>query len=321
MSARRLAGRLLAVALVAGALLFLGRTIVRNSDALRDFDWDVDAGLLGASLVAHVVVLSWGVVVWHRVLLHTTSAAPAPLGSLMHIWFVSSVARYIPGKIWQFVAAAQLASRAGLASAAILTSLAVQVGFTLLAAALVAAATLPLPDSWPVGRAALLVGALIAAVLLSHPRVLRTALGLIPRALHRDVVSWGGAWRDGIVLLALSVVSWLLYGVAFWLFVAALVELPAAALLPLAGVNALSFLAGYVVFVVPAGLGVREAAMTTLLAEMIPVYVGVVVAALSRLWTIAAELIGAGACLWLERRQRRAASGPTPPADTTGRGT
>jgi uncharacterized membrane protein YbhN (UPF0104 family) len=316
MSARRLIGRLLAVALVLAAIVFLGRTIGRNADALRDFDWSVDPALLAASLVAHVLVLGWGVVVWHRVLLNTTTA-PARLGALMRIWFLSSVARYIPGKIWQFVAAAQLATRAGLSSAAILTSLAVQVGFTLLAAVLVSAATLPLPDSWPLGRPLTLAAALAAALLLSHPRVLRTALGLIPRALHRDVVAWGGSWLDGVALLALSVVSWLLYGVAFWLFVSALVDLPPSTLLPLAGVNALSFLAGYIVFVVPAGLGVREAAMTALLAGMIPAYVGVVIAALSRLWTIAAELIGAGLCLWLDRRAGAARDDATPAVSQT----
>ena len=51
MTPRRLAGRLLAVALVLAAVLFLGRTIARNADALRAYDWSVDPGLLAASLL------------------------------------------------------------------------------------------------------------------------------------------------------------------------------------------------------------------------------------------------------------------------------
>lgn len=293
MSGRRLAGRLLAVALVLAAIVFLGRTIARNADALRAYDWSVDPALLAASLVAHVLVLGWGVAVWHRVVLHTTPG-PVRLGALQRIWFLSTIAKYIPGKIWQFVAAAQLAGRAGLSGAAVLTSMAIQIGFTLLAALLVSAATLPLPESWAVGRPLVLAVASVAAVLLSHPLVLRTALAILPRALHRDVVAWTGRWIDGVVLLALSVVSWLLYGAAFWLFVSALVETPGSALLPLAGVNALSFLAGYVVFIAPAGLGAREGAMTLLLSPLVPTYVAAVVAILSRLWTVAAELLGAG---------------------------
>lgn len=298
MNRRRLIGRLLALVLVGAAVVFLGRTIARNADELRAYDWSVDPGLIGASLAAHVLVLGWGVVVWHRVLLHTTTES-IRLIPLMRIWFLSTMARYIPGKIWQFVAAAQLANRAGLASPAVLTSMAIQVGFGLLAALIVSAATLPIPESWPVSRAGLTAAAIVGSVLLSHPLVLRTALGLLPRALHRDVLAWSGRWADGLVLLALSVVSWLLYGVAFWLFVAALVDLGAGALLPLAGVNALSFLAGYIVFVTPAGLGARELAMTNLLVPIVPEYVAAVVSILSRLWTIAAELIGAGILLAL----------------------
>ena len=292
MNRRRLAGRLLAAALVLAALLFLGRTIASNAERLREFDWHLDPALLAASLVAHVLVLAWGVVVWHRVILLTTHQRIGLL-KLQRIWFTSAIARYIPGKIWQLVAAAQMAAREGLHGAAVLTSMTIHIGFTLLAAGLVSAGTLALPDGWTLSRPLVVAGAGLAAVLLSHPAVIRAALALIPRALHRDVVAWTGSWLDGIVLLALSVVSWLLYGVAFWLFVTALVDTPPSALLPLAGVNALSFLAGYVVFIAPAGLGARELAMTGLLSGLIPAYVAAAVSILSRLWTIAAELLGA----------------------------
>ena len=303
MSRRRLAGRLLAAALVLAALLFLGRTIASNAGRLRDFDWQLDPALLIASLVAHVLVLAWGVVVWHRVILLTTHQRIGLL-KLQRIWFTSAIARYIPGKIWQLAAAAQMAAREGLHGAAVLTSMTIHIGFTLLAAGLVSAATLAPPDDWNLSRPLLIGVAGIAALLLSHPLVIRSGLALIPRALHRDVIAWSGSWRDGIVLLALSVVSWLLYGGAFWLFVTALVATPPSTLLALAGVNALSFLAGYVVFIAPAGLGARELAMTGLLSGLVPAYVASAVSILSRLWTIAAELLGAALFAVLARARR-----------------
>lgn len=292
MNRRRLAGRLLAVALVLAALLFLGLTIARNADELRDFDWNLDPALLVASLAAHVLVLAWGVVVWHRIIMLTTHQRIGLL-ALQRISFTSSIARYIPGKIWQLVAAAQMAGRVGLSGAAVLTSMAIQVGFTLLAAVLLSAATIAIPETWPIGRLALVVVCAVGAVLLSHPFVIRTALGLLPRALHRDVLAWTGGWADGLVLLALSLVSWLVYGAAFWLFVSSLMDTPARLVLPLAGVNALSFVVGYLVFVAPAGLGAREFAMTGLLGSLIPSYVAATVAILFRIWTITAELLGA----------------------------
>ncbi|HET7274315.1 MAG TPA: lysylphosphatidylglycerol synthase domain-containing protein [Longimicrobiaceae bacterium] len=294
--------RLLTVVLVVVAFGFLVWTAAGNWQDLRTYEWQVDPVLLGLSLIAHVAVLVWGVLVWSRVL-SCFPRVDVRIHQLLRIWFLSSAARYIPGKVWQFVAAAQLAKGAGLSAALLLTSLMVHTGFALLAAGVVAAATLP---GATLGLGAFpwwapLTVALIIAIALSHPAVLRALLGAIPRALHRDVVGWEGSWRDGVQLLVLSGMSWLFYGVAFYLFVASLTPLESGSLIPLTGVNALAFLAGYAVLLAPAGLGVREAAMTVLLSPFVPGGVGAVIAILSRLWTIAAELCGAIPALILGR--------------------
>jgi uncharacterized membrane protein YbhN (UPF0104 family) len=85
-------------------------------------------------------------------------------------------------------------------------------------------------------------------------------------------------------------VSWVLYGAAFFLFLHAFTNVPSSALVASTGVNALSFLAGYLAVPVPGGIGVRESAMTILLNPMLPAGVAAVVAVGARLWSIVAEL-------------------------------
>ncbi len=170
----------------------------------------------------------------------------------------------------------------------------VHVAFTLLSAVLIAVPTQPLQalglqtDPWLLFAAALVVA--LAAV---HPAVINGVLRLVPRALHRDVLVWEGRWRDGIELLALALVNWALYGLAFALFVDALVDVPWSAVPALAGVNALAFVTGYLAIVAPGGLGAREAALAVLLRPFAPYGVASLVAVVSRLWMIAAELLGA----------------------------
>jgi len=285
--------RLLSAALVAAALLFVGIAIARNADQLRAFEWRPDLPLLLISIPLHTLVLAWGVWVWGRVLVRF-EGGHASLPQLQRIWFLSGVARYIPGKVWQFVAVADLAERAGLSRVLLLTSMIIQMAFTLLAAALLAAATLPLPlIGIDVGPAIATAVAALIALLLVHPALLNAVLRLVPRTMHRDVLTWRGGWMDGIALLAMSVLSWLFYGAAFHLFVASLTPVPLDALPTLAGVNALAFAAGYLAVLAPAGLGVREGAMTVLLSPLLPLGVAAVVSALARLWTIGAELLGA----------------------------
>ncbi|MGH7444041.1 MAG: hypothetical protein ACREKM_04155, partial [Longimicrobiales bacterium] len=93
----------------------------------------------------------------------------------------------------------------------------------------------------------------------------------------------------------LYAVTWLVLGAAFALLVAAFV--PATASLDsaryAAGVIAASYLAGYVVVVMPAGAGVRELTMSALLAQhpAIPASAAIVVSVASRIWFTAAELL------------------------------
>jgi uncharacterized membrane protein YbhN (UPF0104 family) len=304
--------RLLTGLLVAAALVFLALSVARNWGELRRFDWHVHPGWLALSIVAHVAVFAWGVVVWSRVLGYFRHP---PLGfpALLRIWSLSNAARYIPGAVWQFFAAARLAQGAGISRVLLLTSLLIHVGFSLLAAALVAAATLP-GELLGVGAFApwVLIVALVAALLLVHPAVLNFGLRLVNRVAKRDVLTWHGTWTGGVGLLALQVASWLLYGAAFYLFIAAFVPVAPSALLPLGGVNALSFIAGYVVIVAPAGFGPREVTMAALLAPYAPAGVGVVLALGARLWTVAAELCTAALALLLTR-------GRTGTAASTGR--
>jgi uncharacterized membrane protein YbhN (UPF0104 family) len=146
-----------------------------------------------------------------------------------------------------------------------------------------------------------------AAVAIMHPRVLNAVLGAIPRLLKKNVIGWNGSWLGGIALLALTMVSWVLYGGAYYLFVRSLTPMPFSALPVLTGVNALAFLAG-VLTPLPGGLGVREAAMQQLLLPLLPAGVAGVISVAARLWSVTAELIGGALVLAFTRGGLQAAS-------------
>jgi glycosyltransferase 2 family protein len=185
----------------------------------------------------------------------------------------------------------------------------VQMGFTLLAAVLVSALVL-LPNGLPEGIPVLgLVALGGAALLLVHPALLNRALALVGRLFNKNVLGWRGRWRDGFLLLGLSAIGWIIYGAAFALFIHSVVGVELESVLPLAGVNALSFLVGYLVFLPPAGLGAREGVMAVLLRPFAPVAIAAVLAVLARLWTVAAELLAAGLVMLFTR------STPPPAAD------
>lgn len=292
---RRGAGALLIVA----TIWWLGGMIRDNWTELRRFDWDADPLLLGASVVAHVAVLAFGVWVWSRVLGHFDHP-PVRLGPLLRIWFVSNLARYVPGKVFQFIAVAQLSRGAGLSGAVLLTSMLVHTGITLVSALVVGAWTVPggiVPGVHPGLSATIATGVAAATV---HPAFLNRVLSIVPRLLKKDVIRWNAGWTDGLMLLALSVINWMLYGAAYWLFVASFIDVRGVLVVFMTGVNALSFLLGYV-SPLPGGAGLREVSMTALLRAHFPEGVAAVISIATRLWTVAAELLGGGLALLLVR--------------------
>lgn len=298
----RRAGRwILGALLVAATAYWLGRLIAGNWAELRRFDWRIDVPLLAASVVALTGVLALGVWGWGLALRHFEHPR-VRTAELQRIWFLGNLARYVPGKVFQFVAVAQLSRASGLSSAVILTSLLVHTGMALLGAGVVAAWTLSGGILEGVDPRAAAVAAIAVAVLGVHPAFLNRLLAVVPRLLKRDTIRWKARWIDGIALVALAVANWALYGVAYHLFVAALADVPWRLLPQMAGVNALSFLIGYA-SPLPGGAGLREVAMTELLRPYLPDGVAAVLAIASRLWTIAAELLGGALALALVRRR------------------
>jgi glycosyltransferase 2 family protein len=306
--------RLLTALLLAAALAFLYHTAATNWRDLEGIDWRVNPLVLAASVAAHVAVLALGVWIWSRVLRQFGSESTG-YRRLLGIWSLANITRYIPGAVWQFFTTAHLARSAGLPGVLGLTSLLVHVGFTLLAATLIAAWTLPLElllGVAPGAAGGLRLGALVAAAAAIHPWMLNLLLRLVPRALGREVLVWRGSWAASAGLLALSLVSWALYGFSFYLFLHSLTPLPATSIPALTGVNALSFLAGYLVVFAPGGIGVRESAMTLLLTSLLPPGVAAIFAIASRLWSIVAEVALAAAGVARARR-RPAAPAPSDP--------
>ena len=290
MKLRALAGRAATLLVVGAGLAFVAVTIAEHWSEIQAYEWQARWGRMSASLAVMAASLVFGTWIWKRVL-DRFPAASLPFGQLLRISFLSKVARYIPGKVWQFVAVGQLSARTGGSPRIAVSSMVVHAAFDLLAASIVASVVAARRiDLLPSDPLFALAGASALAVVASHPRLIEAGLVLLARLSGRERITWTGGWRDSVEVLALSILSWAGLGLAFYLFVGSVVRVDPGQLLPLVGINAFAFVAGYVVVVAPAGAGVREATMAGLLGRLVPAGAAAVVAVLARLWTIGAEL-------------------------------
>ena len=185
-------------------------------------------------------------------------------------------------------------------------------------AVLVAALTMPfvsataLAHYWP----ALLV--LPVTALLLHPPVLNRALNSALRLARRGTLPQPVTRRPLLHALGWMVMSWIAFGVSTWALAADLGASGGIArqLLVCTGGFALAWAAGFLVVFVPAGAGVREAALVLTLSPILGAGSATLLALISRLAFTTADLFWAGVAAVLRRGAPRIppAGGP----DATG---
>src|SRR5207247_1054901 len=200
----------LAVASVVARMVW--GAIVKNWGEFRSLHVSLAPGPGWVALAALVVFLTYAIQVesWRRVL--AGWAQHLSYGRAARIWLVVNLGRYIPGKVWSVAGLVVLAQRAGVETwAAGASALAMQALGIGTSAALVAAA-IPGAASPPRLAAAALVS--IATIgFLAWDRAARTVARLVGSvAQFRPLPLAAVAESAGLSLL-----SWVTYGVAFWL--------------------------------------------------------------------------------------------------------
>jgi hypothetical protein len=312
---RRVALRLAQLALLAAIAWGMSRALAPR---LADLTWDdvtrwkpAPLPLLASFALLLAVYLSHALL-WRRIMRDLAIGRPS-LRTTFRVYFLSSLGRYVPGKIWLLAGLAVLSRRAGLPpGSATAAALLGQFGF-LTTGLLFLGATLPewrtaiggdstdVASALPlIAGAALLVLAglslwLVVATPLGHGVRTRLIRLIGPAAGERLAAAFALAdrvqLRHAAVWAAGYALSWVLLGVAFVLFAGAFHPAAFGAPRFVAGTVAASYLIGYLLFVLPAGAGARETAMFLLLQQVMPAAgVALVASILSRVWFTAAEI-------------------------------
>nr|WP_194309123.1 lysylphosphatidylglycerol synthase domain-containing protein [Flaviflexus huanghaiensis] len=270
------------------------------SDALGRLSWWVVLAALVVSFVfVWVTMLAW------RTILNdaggTVKAVPA-----RRIFFVSQVAKYLPGGVWNFVAAAEMGADYNISRrrsvTVLLMSMLVSVltGLGLASIAFLFGPSDLIDTYWWV----LLVIPVLLVIL--YPPVLNVFVNRGLTLLKRDGIEKPFSGRAIAVAAALGAASWMLAGLQVWIILTGLGNDPSPQtyLLTMGG-YALAWAVGFLVFFVPAGVGVREVVLGASLAGLVPAGDVVVVVLLSRiLFTIADLVLGVLSSLAIRRAAR-----------------
>jgi hypothetical protein len=306
---RRVAWRLVQAAAAVAVLIFVGRAFARNWIEFHRTPLVLDvhvSGIMASALVVWAMYLVL-IAAWRTLLV--TWGQPLGYGTAARIWSLSSLGKYIPGKVWAIAGMAVMARERGVAawtataSAILLQVLALGTGAVVVALT----GTAVLESRYPEIRvvlAALGVASAVAVGLLLAPRVTRRVLSrFVPGQELRPPAP------SAVLLgIAANVVAWVGYGIAFRILGLAL--LPDLELsVPLAiGAFTASYVVGFLALLVPGGLLVREGVMVLMLQGPLGLPAATALAIGSRLLLTVTELGIAVPFLFFPRETRRVAT-------------
>jgi uncharacterized membrane protein YbhN (UPF0104 family) len=295
------------------ALIFIVLLLRSQWEELRAYEWQIHAGGLLASGI--VLVASWfiDVVIWRTVL--GWLGGPLAYREATRIWFASILVRYIPGNVWQPLGMTVLAQQVGvrpevtIASIVLFQAISLLSVVPLVAVYLLAGGAITVLDLSTIAPWLAVFAAAPVIVFLARPGWLIGLLNLVLVRLRREPLTVQLSSARLLMLLGIAVLAWLLWGVAFIALTLSLHPLPWDTLQPilltLLVAYPIAYAVGYLSFLTPGGLAVREGMLAILL---IPAIGGLatVAALVMRLWLVILEVVVAG-IVALSTKQRTGA--------------
>jgi hypothetical protein len=282
------------VAVLAG----LGYTVLTEWDSVRN----TIRALSWKSLLAAQLTVLLGMCATVKVWQHLLAAMGTRVrySAAAQVNFIGQLGKYLPGSLWAFVMQTQLGKRYRIPRARSLVALMLSAGLTVVTGvslASFAAGQLSHrwgPVSWLLAFAPLLLLTIVPAVLT---RIANLALRLL-RKPRFDVHLVG---IEVVQALLWSVLSWLLFGSQLWLLTGSLAKQSLTGYAVCTAAIALAMSAGFLAFVLPSGVGVREAIIVAALAPLAAGGPALAIALTSRLLFTIADVLTAAVALLLSR--------------------
>jgi glycosyltransferase 2 family protein len=243
--------------------------------------------------------LSYGLI-WRAVLARLGSHLG--LRTCLRIYLASEFVRYIPGNVWHVLTRILWVSRYGVSRPVAFASMAIELITKLAAGILVFSVSLLFwQDFGKIGsllRGSMLdilgIASIIALFIGLHPRILNGVLNWALRRMKREPIQLTLQYSDILFITLAWCVSWIVAGTAFYILLLALWPVAPLVAWPICiGIYAIAWDIGFVSFITPSGLGIREAAIVALFALAFPLPTGLasIMALISRLVSTLAEAV------------------------------
>jgi uncharacterized membrane protein YbhN (UPF0104 family) len=271
-------------------LLGVGLAIWGALNQFPEIDWRWRPASLALGVVGVGAFLLLDAELWRRLL--------RALGSELHplpattIWLISALGRFVPTSLLTPMIRTAMSEREGVAKRVCLASMVYEVALALSGAMVVGAYFIvDLPELSGERVRFLAIGLPLIAIVVLQPRIFHRLTAAVLSRLGREPIPLALPPARIPVFLGLYALVYALAGISTYALGQSIYPMGADDIVTVLGAFAVGGTLGVIAFMVPGGLGVREAGLAVALSPIMPTAPAVAIAVLSRVVQIAMEVL------------------------------
>jgi len=208
----------------------------------------------------------------------------------LKIFFITDLAKYVPGKVWTIVGKVYLCAKEGIPIAKTSASVVIQPLIQIIAGILIFLLSLPF---WTktndfMNQLYFFLPLIPIGLIVLHPAIMTKLLNFVLTRLKQKPIELNIKYKDILLILLLWCGLWILTGIASYFLIISIYSFPVSQLPVVIGIFSI---AGISQFLTPSGIGVLEGVLTVLLGLYVPVHIAIFIALLARVWKTVTELV------------------------------
>lgn len=279
------------VVVILAVAFFFGKQFYYSFDALKGFDWNISYFYLAVAFAFFTAHLGLNIVQYYLTL--RKMAVKPSLKNVGKARAFADLSGYVPGKVLLLLTRIKYLKKE-VSTFNIAASTAFELMLVFFSASLLFLVRAGFSNEvFGAYRYAFYI-AIVLCLILMHPGILSFFVNLLLKLMKKEPVQLGLSYGSVFMLALFYLIPWLLIGTAVYFIAYAIAPLSISLIPQITFYYAIAWAVGFLAFFVPSGLGVREGVLSYALSFLMPSYIAIIVAVLSRILLMAAQLLLAG---------------------------
>jgi len=270
-------------------IFFLILYIKAQTNALKNFNFKINFVYLSISFIILLLFILNQFFFWYYLTIQSKCSIDLRTTIISRAY--SNFGKYVPGKVFGYAMLMYVYMKANKSKILVSFSIFLELLVTVLASLLLFLFSLLFIEiqDFQKYRIVILIVLLLFFIVI-HPRILNFLSDWFLKITKREPIKWALSYSQLIKIISFYVINFLLFGVAFILFIKSIYNISFSNYLFITATTVAAGLIGLFAVFVPAGLGVREGVLVFTLSFVMPPALAGIIALTSRLWMTFAEI-------------------------------